>query len=231
MFVGMNVNDLVGMLVAFVLTVFVLLYAFDDNPLFRLAIYVFIGVAAGYASAVALKDVILPRLFGLQFQQMLLVVLWIVLLAMKLFPKTTKIGNPAAGLLVGVGAAVAVGGAIQGTLLPQIVASGEYFAPGLMKQAMGFGQYGTVAGYLLRGLVVLVGTVATLAHFHFGAKPAPNQIPTRHPVIEAISKVGQVFVAVAFGVIFAGIYSAALAALIERLIFLMEVFQSMLPSL
>jgi len=231
MFVGMNVNDLVGMLVAFVLTVFVLLYAFDDNPLFRLAIYVFIGVAAGYASAVALKDVILPRLYGLQFQQMLLVVLWIVLLAMKLFPKTAKIGNPAAGLLVGVGAAVAVGGAIQGTLLPQIVASGEYFAPGLMKQAMGIGQYGPVAGYLLRGLVVLVGTVATLAHFHFGAKPAPNQIPTRHPVIEAISKVGQVFVAVAFGVIFAGIYSAALAALIERLVFLMEVFQSMLPSL
>jgi hypothetical protein len=231
MFVGMNTVDLVGMVVSFILTIFVLLYAFDDNPLFRLAIYVFIGVAAGYASAVALKDVIMPRLFGLEGQQMLLVVLWIVLLAMKLFPKTAKIGNPAAGLLVGVGAAVAVGGAIQGTLLPQIVASGDYFAPGLMKQAMLMGQFGSVLGYFLRGLVVLVGTVATLAHFHFGAKPAPNQIPVRKPYIEVLSKIGQVFVAVAFGVIFAGIYSAALSALIERLVFLIAVIQQMLPGL
>ncbi|HAY85516.1 MAG TPA: hypothetical protein DCY42_11530 [Chloroflexi bacterium] len=231
MFAGMNVVDMVGMLVAFVLTVFVLLYIFDDNALFRLAIYVFIGVAAGYAGAVALKDVILPLLFSLQGQQMLLVVVWMALLAMKLFPQTAKFGNPAAGLLVGVGAAVAVGGAIQGTLLPQITASGEYFAPGLMKEAMTFGQYGTVAGYFLRGLVVLVGTVATLAHFHFGAKPAPNQIPSRKPFIEVISKIGQVFVAVAFGVIFAGIYSAALSALIERLVFIIDVILQMLPGL
>jgi hypothetical protein len=230
MFAGLNVLDMVGMLVAFLLTVFVLLYAFDDNPLFRLAIYIFIGVAAGYASAVALKDVILPRLYGLQVQQMLLVLLWIALLAMKLFPKTAKIGNPAAGLLVGVGAAVAVGGAIQGTLLPQIAASGEYFAPGLMKQAIQVGQYGTVLGYFLRGLVILVGTVATLAHFHFGAQPAPNQIPARKPYIEIISKVGQVFIAVTFGVIFAGIFSAALTALIERLVFLIAVIQQMLPG-
>ncbi len=231
MFAGMNTVDLVGMLVSFLLTVFVLLYAFDDNPLFRLAIYVFIGVAAGYASAVALKDVILPRLFGLETQQMLLVLLWMILLAMKLFPKTARIGNPAAGLLVGVGAAVAVGGAIQGTLLPQIAASGDYFAPGLMQQAMRLGQYGTVAGYILRGLVVLVGTVATLLHFHFGAQPAPNQIPARKPAIEVISKIGQVFIAVTFGVIFAGIYSAALSALIERLVFLIAFVQQMLPGL
>jgi len=231
MFAGMNSVDLAGMLVSFILTVFVLLYVFDDNPLFRMAIYIFIGVAAGYASAVALKDVILPRLFGLETQQQLLVVLWVVLLLMKLFPKTAKIGNPAAGLLVGVGAAVAVGGAVQGTLLPQITASSDFFAPGDMNLAMQTGQYGSVLEYFMRGLVVLVGTVATLAHFHFGAKPAPNQIPNRKPFIEVLSKIGQVFIAVTFGVIFAGIYSAALSALIERLLFLITVIQRMIPGL
>lgn len=231
MFAGMNSVDLAGMLVSFILTVFVLLYVFDDNPLFRMAIYIFIGVAAGYASAVALKDVILPRLFGLETQQQLLVVLWVVLLLMKLFPKTAKIGNPAAGLLVGVGAAVAVGGAVQGTLLPQITASSDFFAPGDMNLAMQAGQYGSVLVYFMRGLVVLVGTVATLAHFHFGAKPAPNQIPNRKPFIEVLSKIGQVFIAVTFGVIFAGIYSAALSALIERLLFLITVIQRMIPGL
>ena len=231
MFAGMNSVDLAGMLVSFILTVFVLLYVFDDNPLFRLAIYIFIGVAAGYASAVALNDVILPRLYGLGPQQQLLVFLWVALLLMKLFPKTAKIGNPAAGLLVGVGAAVAVGGAVQGTLLPQIAASSDYFAPGDMSVAMQAGQYGSVLEFFMRGLVVLVGTVATLAHFHFGAKPAPNQIPSRKPYIEVLSKIGQVFIAVTFGVIFAGIYSAALSALIERLEFLITVIQRMIPGL
>jgi hypothetical protein len=223
--------DLIGLLVSFVLTVLVLMYVFDDNALFRVAVYLFVGVAAGYASAVALKDVILPRLFNLEQDQFLVVILWIVLLAMKLSPRTARIGNPAAGLLVGVGAAVAVGGAIQGTLIPQVLAAGDFFAPALMKQSFAAGNGGQGVGYLIRGLAILVGTVATLAHFHFGAKPAPNQIPQRHRFIEIISKVGQFFIAVTFGVIFAGIFSASLTALVERLAFVQQFIQMFISGL
>lgn len=218
MFAGMNLLDLIGMLVSFVLTFMVLMYIFEDNQLFRLAIYIFIGAAAGYAGAVAIKDVLLPRLFGLEYSQMLLVILWIVLLLMKISPKTAKIGNPAAGLLVGVGAAIAVGGAIQGTLWPQITSSGNIFSPTLMRTT----GIGGAFGYMIQGVIVLIGTIASLAYFHFGAKPAPNQIPSRNKLIEMISKVGEGFIAITFGVIFAGIYSAALTALIERLYFLIE---------
>lgn len=218
MFAGMTMLDLVGMLVSFILTFLVLLYVFEDNAFFRLAIYIFIGAAAGYAGAVAIKDVLLPRLLGLERSQMLIVVLWITLLLMKISPKTARIGNPAAGLLVGVGAAIAVGGAIEGTLIPQVTSSGDIFAPRLV-QAGGFG---TAVGIFFQGIIVLVGTVASLAYFHFGAKPAPNQIPKRSQIIEIISKIGEVFIAITFGVIFAGIYSAALTALVERLYFLIE---------
>lgn len=231
MLAEMTMLDLVGLLVSFALTVMVLLYAFDDNPLFRLAIYLFIGVAAGYASAVALKDVILPRMLSLQGTQATAVILWIVLLAMKLSPRTARIGNPAAGLMVGVGAAVAVGGAIQGTLLPQVLGAQDIFAPILMQQAMLSGQAGAALGFFIRGIAIMVGTVATVAHFHFGAKPAPNQIPQRHKAIEAVSKVGQFFIAVTFGVLFAGIYSAALTALIERLIAIYELVQIFISGL
>jgi hypothetical protein len=223
MFAGMSILDLIGMLVSFVLTFLVLLYVIEDNALFRLAIYIFIGAAAGYAGAVAIKDVLLPRLFGLEESQMLLVILWILLLLMKITPKTARFGNPAAGLLVGVGAAIAVGGAIQGTLVPQVTSSGDIFSPRLMQTA----GFGAAMGYMLQGIVVLVGTIASLAYFHFGAKPAPNQIPSRNKVIEVISKVGEVFIAITFGVIFAGIYSAALTALIERLSFLIETISNL----
>ncbi len=231
MFAGMTYLDLIGMVVSFTLTVLVLLYAFGDNALFRFAIYIFVGVAAGYAGAIAMRDVLLPRLFGLERTQMVIVLVWIALLAMKLSPKTSRIGNPAAGLLVGVGAAIAVGGAIQGTLIPQVRSSVDYFSPTLVQQAMALGDFGAVLGYILQGSVVLVGTVATIAHFHFGAKPAPNQIPTRGKWIEVISKIGQVFIAVAFGVIFAGVYSAALTALIERLTYLISVIQVFLSGI
>jgi len=217
MFADMSILDLAGMVVSFVLTVLVLLYAFEDNALFRLAVYVFIGVAAGYAGAVALKDVLLPRLLSLEYLQMLIVILWVVLLLLKVNPRTAKFGNPAVGLLVGVGAAIAVGGAIQGTLIPLVRASGDYFVPPTPA-----GGAGVVLQYLFQGSVVMIGTIATLAHFHFGARPAPNQIPTRSRAVEVTSKIGQGFIAVTFGVIFAGIYSAALTALIERLSFLID---------
>jgi len=231
MLAEMTILDLIGLLLSFILTVMVLLYAFDDNVLFRLAVYIFVGVAAGYAGAVALKDVILPRLFSLQGTQLLVAVLWMVLLAMKLSPRTARIGNPAAGLLVGVGAAVAVGGAIQGTLLPQVLSATDIFSPVQVQQSLLTGGGGMVLGYFLRGLAILVGTVATLAYFHFGAKSAPNQIPQRHPAIDKVGQVGQFFIAVTFGVLFAGIYSAALTALIERLSFVYEFIQIFIAGL
>uniref|UniRef100_A0A7C4KI20 2-oxoacid dehydrogenase acyltransferase catalytic domain-containing protein n=1 Tax=Anaerolinea thermolimosa TaxID=229919 RepID=A0A7C4KI20_9CHLR len=37
-------------------------YLWKDNALFRVAIYLFVGVSAGYVGAVACRQVLLPRL-------------------------------------------------------------------------------------------------------------------------------------------------------------------------
>ncbi|MBI4732607.1 MAG: hypothetical protein HY781_10900 [Chloroflexi bacterium] len=55
--------DLVTGLFSFLLTLMVLSYLIGDNPAFRVAIYLFIGVSAGYAAAVAWNQVLMPRLF------------------------------------------------------------------------------------------------------------------------------------------------------------------------
>jgi hypothetical protein len=209
-------NEVIGILVSFTFTVLVLSYVLGDNMLFRLAIHIFIGVAAGYVAAVALKDVLIPRLSGMDNTQMVVALFWIALLGMKLFgasPRISRLGNLASALMVGVGAAIAVGGAIQGTLVPQISAAGNFF---------NVASYDNAFQALVWGGFALVGTITSLAHFHFGAKAVPNQIPTRARWIEIISKVGQIFIAVALGVIFAGVYSAALLALIERFEFIAQ---------
>jgi hypothetical protein len=40
-----------------------------------------------------------------------------------------------------------------------------------------------------------------------------------------------VFIAITFGVIFAGVYSAALTALVERLVFLVTTIKAFLPGI
>lgn len=223
MIAGIELYSFLGSIVSFFLTILVLLYAFGDNALFRLAIHIFVGVAAGYAGAVALREVLVPQLFSLEIIPMIVTGLLMFLLILKLVPQAAILGNPASALLVGVGAAIAIGGAIQGTLLPQITSAGDYFSPVLMQQAIQAGNMGTAFGLFFNGSVILVGTVSTLIFFHFSARNAPNQIPQRNRVINWIGYIGQIFIAITFGVIFAGVYTSALTALIDRMNFLVDV--------
>jgi hypothetical protein len=106
--------------------------------------------------------------------------------------------------LVGVGAAAAVGGAVLGTLFPQVEA-----AASLVDIETG---------------IALVGTVFTLVYFQFSVRAGPDETPQRNQVVEVIGWGGQAFIAVTFGVIFAGVYAAALTALIERVGSVLEFF-------
>ena len=126
--------DLVTGIVSFLLTLMILSYLIGDNPAFRVAVYIFIGVSAGYAAAVAWWQVLFPRLIlplvtGSFIERVLALVALImgVLLLMKLSPRTARLGNLSIAFLVGVGAAVAVGGAVIGTLIPQTLASIKVF--------------------------------------------------------------------------------------------------------
>ncbi len=117
-------SETIWTLAAFFLTVLVLSYVLGDNPLFRIATYLFVGVSAGYIAVLIIYQVLVAKLFNPfiagSLQQKLLIVIPFVLgllLIFKLFPRLAAVGNVSMGFLVGVGAAVAIGGAITGTLL------------------------------------------------------------------------------------------------------------------
>ena len=79
--------------------------------------------------------------------------------------------------------------------------------------------------------VILAGTLATLAYFHFGARRgSPGLIPSRAPWIEEIAGVGKLFIAITLGAIFAGVYAAAMAALVERVESIVQLFQAVLAK-
>jgi hypothetical protein len=223
----MNVAELAdffGVMLGFILTIMIFSYIFGDNPLFRLAIHIFIGVASGFALVVVFYNIFWNQLLlplierpaqSLMLLPPLLLGLW--LLVTKGLSRFSRLGNPVMAFLVGAGVAAAIGGSILGTLLPQIWASGSLLDIQAARQA---GQ--PLGGFLLSGILVLVGTVSTLAYFHFGTRQRPDGTVERGQAMIVLGLVGQGFIAITFGVLFAGVYSAALAALIERMNFIVD---------
>ncbi len=202
----------------FLLTVMILSYLIGDNPAFRIALYLFIGVASGYTAAVIMDYVLFPKLGSLlqtnELDQLVLGVIPIILgvtLFAKFFPRTSWIGSFAMALLVGVGAATAIGGALLGTVIPQFQAAIGAF------DLSSVGDIGERMRRLGEGAVMFLGTVLTLASFHFSAGRAADGTPKRNAIIEAIAWVGRIFVAITLGTLFAGVYMASLTAMIERL--------------
>jgi len=116
---------------------------------------------------------------------------------------------------VGIGAAVIVGGALQGTLASQIMAAVTDFDL----------QAGVLKGRdpvlkLIEALILLMGTISTLVYFQFGAATQSNQPPRRPRWIELLAGIGQIFIGITLGALFAGVFAAALTALIDRLDFI-----------
>jgi hypothetical protein len=211
-------TNLITGAISFLLTLMVLSYLIGDNPVFRVAVYIFIGVSAGYAAAVAWNQVlytklIVPLLTGSLGERLLLLIplALSILLLFKLSPRTARFGNPSMAFMVGVGAAVAIGGAIMGTIFTQTSAAMSGF------NLSSAGQHWLER--LSEAVVMLVGTITTLVYFHFGAKATATG-PQRGPLVKVLAWVGQIFIAITFGVIFAGVFMAAMTALIERLTFL-----------
>ena len=189
-------------------TLLVLSYVVGDNPGFRLAVHAFIGISAGYVAAVVITQVVankivLPLVSGTpdSLPAGIALVLGVVLLA-KISQGTEWIARPIVAFLVGTGAAAAVAGALLGTLYPQSLASINAFGP---------------TQNLFVAAFVLLGTVATLAYFQFTVfgKSAPGG--RRGWLMTAIAFVGQIFIAITLGALFAGAFSAALTALVDRI--------------
>jgi hypothetical protein len=214
----MSLPDLVGSILGFSLTLMVFSYVFGDNALFRATIHLFIGAAAGYAAVVAWYNVTWPQLFlplilGSQSERLYALFPLVLsgLLLFKISPRLSRYGSPAVAYLVGVGAAVAIGGAVLGTIFPQTLATINLLDLEAIRQSSE-----TPLWLLIQGLLIILGTVTTLAYFHFGARQKLGGSAKRAEWIEILALIGQVFIAITLGVVLAGVFTSALTALIER---------------
>lgn len=215
--------DFATTVISFLFTLMILSYLIGDNPFFRLAVYVFIGVSAGYAASVAWHNILWPKLinpliYGNSQQSLLLFIpLFLgLLLLLKLFPGVSRLGNPVMAFLVGIAAAIAISGAVLGTVIPQAMATIDLFD---------FTSGGNIVEKVFESTVFLIGTVSTLMYFQFSARNTPKGL-SRGRIVEGLAWLGKIFLAITFGVVFAGVLTAALTALIDRISFIWSFLQS-----
>ncbi len=227
--------DLIVGAISFLFTVLIFSYVLGDNPLFRIAVYIFVGVSSGYVAVVALWQVILPLLISPLFStsispiekglRLLVPLIGSVLILMKLSPRLAGVARIVMAFIVGVGAAVAIVGSLAGTLIPQIMGAINAFDI----VAAGARNIGFLEA-ITNGSIVLAGTVFTLIYFHFGARAKADGTMHRFGLIELFAWVGRIFIGITLGVVFAGVYSAALTALIERFSSLVNFITSFLGN-
>jgi hypothetical protein len=205
-------------IIAIVLTIMVLSRIVGDQPLFRLAQYLFVGVSLGLAFVVAYHQVLRPAVLGIAGGSVGAPIRYGVplLLGVLLLPRITRrqefswLANIPLALVFGVGAALAVGGAIIGTLLPQILDTARPLG----------GDPAALAGVV----VLAIGTILTLSTFYY---TVPRDRPAGG-IVASAALAGHWLLMVAFGFFFASAVQTYLTALTERLSFVIVQAQNLI---
>jgi hypothetical protein len=200
--------DLIAGWVSLVLTLMVFSYLLGDNFLYRLAVHLLVGAAAGTIAIVAVESVLVPWLDttlladqGSRSDAVMTGIralgtvpfLFGALLLFKFSPRLAPVGNLGLAGLIGIGTAVAVVGAVAGTVVPLAREAGE-----------------RVGDDALEGLIILVGTITTLIYFQYLAVEREGKV-RRPRLFRGLGAVGQMFISVALGAFYAGAILTSLA--------------------
>lgn len=211
-----------GVWLSVVLILCVFTYLIHEKlVLYRVVVSVFVGLTAGYALLVAFYSVLWPQVFlpvmdaigqtlngrGSDGNLESLIPVAIVgvlglLLVFKLMPPgpLSRLGTLAVAFMVGVGAAVAVGGATLGTLIPQVKAT--------IDPTITASQSGPEI------LMIGVGVLFTLGFFWYGGRVRPGRAAERPLWSKVVAVGGQVFIGITFGVMYAGALAGGIAMLV-----------------
>lgn len=201
----------VGVWVGFILTLMIFSYLLGDNVLYRIAVYVFVGLAAAYVTIIAIESVIRPWLMATLFSGDaggmaigLIPPLLGLLLFMKASGRLARLGSLGLAFLIGLGAAVALVGAISGTLIP--------LAAGVVTGA----QTDVVNGFL-----ILLGVLSTLIYFQYLGRRQADDTVRRPLPVRVFGAVGQGVIIVTLGALYGGAILTSLAILSERIAFVL----------
>ncbi|MEO0079186.1 MAG: hypothetical protein ABIK44_00715 [candidate division WOR-3 bacterium] len=202
--------NIIGTWVAATLTIAILSFLYRDNPLYKVAEHLYVGISAGFAVIYTWSFDVYPMLveaFRTNLAQRNYVEAWILLLPALLgiamlcrsIPKIAWISRWPLAFTIGIGSGLGLIAAVQGYLLPQL---SDTLRPLVT----------------VNNAIMFIGVISSLVYFYFSKE--------HKGALGAISRLGIVFIMVAFGASFGYTVMARVSLLIGRFYFL---FHDWLP--
>ncbi len=225
-----SASDAVGTFISALLTFMVFTYIFGDNLFWRIAQHILIGTVAAYSVVVAVHTVLIGKLlvplapfafaradlapdYTLALPLALGLLLWT-----KARPGRAWIGNIAVGFLLGVGAGLALSGALLGALMPQLNRTAVSLFDGIRLGMTSTEQVGIV----ISNSVLVVGTLGVLLAFHYVRGGNNVLARARDGVLLPWGAFGRGIMWITFGAIFAGLALSRVTLFVERVRFLLD---------
>jgi hypothetical protein len=207
-----------GAWVATGLTLFIFSFLYKDNPLFKLAEHLYVGVSVGYTIVKAYDTVIVHLIVKPIFEHgefsLLIPVAIGLLMLTRYVPKAAWLSRYAFAFIVGVGSGLAIPRTISSFILKQIedtvrpllsLAGGDSvtFSMNLLNPASN-----------LNAIIILIGVSSVLFYFFFSIEHSgPGKV---------VARTGVLFLMIAFGAAFGYTVMARMSLLIGRLTDLIE---------
>lgn len=196
--------DALWNIVAAVLTLAIFSYLYKDNPIYKFAEYLFVGIGAGYWFCVEWHNVLVPNLFSKLIAGDLLLLIPLalgLLLFTRFMGKISWLSRWAMGLMVGTFSGLAVIGFLQSELIAQIQANLLSVNTGSMSTNV-------------NNAILIVGLVTSLVYFFFSSE--------HKGAVGGTARVGIWFLMISFGASYGFTVMARISLLIGRLMFLIQ---------
>lgn len=221
--------DILGIWIAAFLTLAILSFIFGDNPIYKLAEHIFVGVSAGYGVILALNQAIWPSIqmglmpsqhFFIKFMTIFAIILGILtLIRLEIFsyiiPSLVWLSRIPIAFVVGIGSGITIVASIQGFVFPQVSAT---FLPVLSPNyTIDFSSPLNFLNSLLLVIgpfVILLGVITALVYFYFSTE--------QRGILLGIAKIGILIMMITFGASFGYTIMARFSLLISRFYFLLS---------
>jgi len=204
--------DLFGVWLSAFFTLAIFSFLYRDNPVYKLAEHIFVGVSTGYLVLVALlqalrRDVYEPLFVNPQKEYIVIIpaILGIIMFA-RFSRRIAWVSRISIALIVGITAGIAIPANVHGFLLRHTYATLE---PLRMTGPLGAGSVWN----LVSAVLVLVGVITVLMYFFFS-------VPHRG-AMKVVARTGVVFLMLFFGAAFGYTIMGRVSLLIGRMRFLL----------
>lgn len=205
----MNISGNPWIWISALMSLAIFSFLYRDNPFYRFAEHVFIGVANGWAVTFYWHNVLAPSLFDPLFRQGQLYYILPLVVGMLYFtrfiPRVSWLVRIPIGLYMGYYVGVSIPATLQAYIIKQV--------QGTILSAQNFQAWNAGNAGVVWSIILFIGVICTLSYFFFSRE--------HKGVLGMSARVGIVFVMIGFGAAFGYTVMARISLLIGRLQFLL----------